>query len=230
MQTIQGRVTRQREQRAVRCYPAHDGQMIMRLKHAQNGRLTARCIRANGGGQQIEARFIHKNQGAPLQPSLFFISAQTSLRQRVMAPSSRWAARSTGIWGVHFNSFSTRATCDLWYATPNSHSMTFLTRGQVHTSPRKPYASAPWDSNSGIRCFSAEVSSGSRPLCGRERSAFSPCLSTTPNHWLTAPLVTPKAMAMSVGLQPLRFSLSACNRRCSFQPVDDGVVFDMPVL
>jgi hypothetical protein len=184
---------------------AHDGQVIPCLKDTQDGRLTQRRIGSNAGGQQVEARFVHKNQCAAFQPGLFFNSAQTSDRHVAMAVSSRWLARSSGIWGVHFKSLSKRATCDLWYTTPHSHSITLPTRGHVHTSPRKPYASAPWDNKSGSRCFWSIVNSAGRPVCGLACKADQPDCAARLSHWLTAPFDTPKARAISSCFQPCCF-------------------------
>src|SRR5512143_3223046 len=121
-------IARHGEQIAFRGDAAHDSQVITCLKDPQDWRLPQRRVRADAGGQQVEARFVHKNQGTPLQSGLFFNSSQTSARHVAMTASSRWLARTSGICGVHFNSLSKRATWDLWYATPHSHSITFPIR------------------------------------------------------------------------------------------------------
>src|SRR5512139_3998463 len=134
-----GHIARQGEQIAFQGDPTHDRQVIARVIDSQEGRLPSRRVRSDASGQQVETRFIHKNQRAPFQSGLFFNSPQTSARHVAMAPSSRWLARSNGICGVQFNSLSKRATWDLWYTIPHSHAMTLPIREHVHTSPRNPY-------------------------------------------------------------------------------------------
>jgi len=205
MDTINTRqriITNHREQGALRSNPAHHRQMIAGLKDTEDRGVTTRRIRPDRSRQQVAARFVHKDEGSALQPRFFFISFQTAVRQWAIAPSSRWVARSMGSCGVQFTSFSRRATWDLWDDTPNSHSSTFLTRGQVQMSPRNPYASAPCDNSSGISHFSSGVSSGGRPVCGRAKSAALPLTKLAAIHWLTAPFVTPKAPAISFCFQP----------------------------
>src|SRR5664279_4152688 len=113
--------------------------MIVGQEGRQDGRMSARRIGSDNGGQKVKARFIHKTRILCSKRAFSFISTQTSLRQRAMASSSRWVARSIGICGVHLKSFNKRATCDLLYDTPNSHSITLRIRRQVHTLPRNPY-------------------------------------------------------------------------------------------
>lgn len=148
---------------------------------------------------------------------LFFNSGQTSRRQPAIFSSLRWEARSTGFCGVHASSFKIRETWALWYETPNSWRMMAATRAHVHNWPRNPYASAPAAKRLGRRCLSAVVSRRLAPGRGRAKSASSPCVRARVSHWLTAPLVTPRASAMSFCFQPLRFRSRACKRRISFQ-------------
>ena len=183
--------------------------MVTSLENPQNGCLSTRRIRADECGQEIETRFIHKNKETVLQTGFFFISNQTFLRQRAISVSSRWVARSIGCWGVHFNSLSKRATCPLWYETPNSISITFPTLAHVHTSPRNPDASAPCERKSGINPFSTSVSSGGLPVWGRAYKPFWPCSLATVSHWLTALLPTFNPIAISFCFQPLCFSSNA---------------------
>lgn len=207
---------------------AHDRQMIAGLKDAQHRRLSTRRIGAHHSGQQVEARFINENQGATLAGGLFFNAGQVSVRQAAMRASSRWVARSIGFCGVQFKRLTRRDTCALWYRTPNSRLITAAIRPQVHTSPRKPYASAPWRSKSGSCCNSAAVNSGGRPVCGRAAKAFTPSRSTMCNHWLTAPLLTPNAVAIACERQPACFNSQARRRRASFQSWGRGCVLMPP--
>src|SRR5258705_5520651 len=209
IQTIQCLRSRHREQPAMRRDATHHRQMVTGLEDLQDRRLSAWCIGSDSARQEIKARFIHKNKESALQTRFFFVSNQTSFRQRVISTSSRWIARSIGCWGVHFNSLSSLATCERWYATPNSNSITLRTRGQVHTAPRNPYASAPWPRKSGIKRFSSSLSSGGLPVCGRAHKLSFPFSSTLFSQRLTAPSLTSKAVVISLCFQPLPFSFIA---------------------
>src|SRR5215210_3437435 len=101
------------KQPTVWCDATHDGQMITSLENSQDGCLSARGIRFDLGRQEVETRFIHKNEDSAFQTRFFFISFQTCFRQSAMASSFRCVARSIGCCGVHFSSLSKRATCDL---------------------------------------------------------------------------------------------------------------------
>jgi len=207
--TVQGIVSRQPEQPAMRRDATHHGQMVAGLEDLQDRRLSAWCIGSDSGGQEIKARFIHKNKDPVLQTCFFFVSNQISFRQRVISISSRWMARSIGCCGVHFNSLSNRATCDRWYVTPNSNSITLRTRGQVQTAPRNPYASAPYPRKSGINRFSSALSSAGLPVCGRAYRLSFPFSATRLIQRLTAPSLTSKAIAISLCFQPLLFNFMA---------------------
>lgn len=209
IQTMQGVRSCHCEQPTMRCDATHHRQMVAGLEDAQDWCLSAWRIGSDRGRQEIKARFIHKNKDSMLQTRFFFVSSQISFRQRVISTSSRWIARSIGCWGVHFNSLSNRATWERWYVTPNSHSITLRTRGQVHTAPRNPYASAPCPRKSGISRFSSLVSSGGRPVCGRACQLSFPFSSTCLNQRLTAPSLTSIAAAISRRFQPLLFSFMA---------------------
>src|SRR5439155_246386 len=120
---------------------AHHRQVVPRLPDAQDWCVPAGGIGSHSSGQQIEARFVHKNQGSAFQARLFFSSAQTSVRHRAMAASS--------------------------------------------------------------------------------------CVRATAIQWLTAPFVTPTAVAIYCCRQPLRLNSKARKRRSSFQAVVGGLSFGM---
>ena len=90
-------------------------------------------------------------------------------------------------------------------------------RVQVHTSPRKPYASAPAANISSKSSQSPVVSRGGAPDRGRGHNPASPYSCTLAIHWLTAPLVTPKASAIRCCFQPCCFRTRARHRRASCQ-------------
>jgi hypothetical protein len=137
----QGRLADQGIQAAGGRDGAHHRQMIAGQDRPQHRSLTTRRIGAYHSRQQIAATFVHKYQGTPLPTRLFFSSSHTVVRQYAIWSSSRWAARSSGLWGVQANRLSNRDTWALWYVTPNIHSMSWPIRAQVQTSPRNPYAS-----------------------------------------------------------------------------------------
>src|SRR5919204_1475065 len=207
---------------------AHHRQMIAGQDRPQYWSLTTRRIGAYHSRQQIEAAFVDKYQGTPLPTRLFFSSAHTVVRQYAICSSSRWAARSSGFWGVQANCLSNRDTWALWYATPNTRSMSLPIRAQVQTSPRKPYASAPSANSSGKRCNSLLFSRGGAPDRRRARSPAAPYSRTLAIHWLTAPLVTPNAWAIGCCCQPCCLRASACHRRASCQSEGVGSPFAMP--
>src|SRR5205823_14991042 len=95
--------------------------------------------------------------------------------------------------------------------------MTVATRAHVHTSPRKPYASAPSASSSGNKARSAGESLGGAPTCGRPSKPALPSSRTALIHLLTARLETPRASAISSCVQSARLSSNARYRRLSFQ-------------
>ena len=110
-----------------------------------------------------------------------------------------------------------RLTCAGWYATPNSRLITFATREQVHRLPRKPKLSAPRLSKPGISCRASVLKRRGAPGDLRFPSAAGPPSLPALIHWLTAPLVTPRASAISFCRQPAWKSAQARLRRSSFQ-------------
>ena len=85
--------------------------------------------------------------------------------------------------------------------------------------PRKPYASVPRSNSSGSlsRCSSLKRDCG--PGGGLRIRSSTPSSFAVFIHWLTAPLVTPKASAISRYFQPLRLSSKVLRRRPSRQSV-----------
>lgn len=208
---------RQRIESPLRRNPAHHRQVIACEKRVQDRCLPPRRVSLDNARQQIKAGFVNQNKGAAFAARFFLSSFQTSARHCTIFPSSRWRACSSGFCGVQSSSFKSFGTWWLWYETPNSVAITQATRAAVQTSPRKPYASAPWDKNSGSRCFCSGVSLGVAPFRGRACKPSSPYSCTRCIHWLMAPFVTPKASAISSCVQPSRLSSSARHRRSSFQ-------------
>src|SRR5579884_4381038 len=96
---------------------------------------------------------------------------------------------------------------------PNSLWMSVATRLVVHTSPRKPYASAPCANSVGnwVRC--SAVNFGVGPGGMRTHSASGPPSRARLSHWLTAPSVTPKAWAIARPVQPAWCNAQARSRR-----------------
>src|SRR5579871_3975467 len=95
--------------------------------------------------------------------------------------------------------------------------MTWATRPQVQTSPRKPYASAPCQRKSGIRRSWASLSRAGRPGEARERRASGPPSAAAVSQVLTADSEALRAVAMSRCAQPSCFSRRACMRRHSLK-------------
>src|SRR5215207_2264466 len=212
----QGVVASHAEELPARRDATHHRPVVARQEPAQDRGLAARGVSADDPGQQVESRFINKDRRALLAGRFFFNAGQISPRQRAICSSSRWAARSIGLCGVQRNCFNSRPTWSLWYEMLNSRRISPATRWQVHSSPRKPYAWAPWDKNSGSRARCSAVSFGVAPAWGRERRPASPSSATRFIQRLTAPLVTPSASATSSCVQPSRLSSRARQRRRSF--------------
>ena len=213
----QGSSPRQSIKLSARCDPTHHRQVVAGLEGTQDRSCGTRGIGANHSGQQVETRFVNEDGRAMLPPRFFFNSAQVSSRHSVIFSSLRWAARSLGFGGVQCKAFKRRDTWSLWYETANSRRMTCATRAAVQTSPRKPYASAPCDNNSGSWSRCCAVNFDAAPVCGRAARLSSPPVETRVIHWLTAPLVTPKASAISWCVQPSCLRSRARHRRRSFQ-------------
>ena len=214
----QGAGARQSRQSSIWYDPTNHRQMIARLKDLQDWCFTARRLRPDHPGQQVEGGFVDPDNQAAFAARLFFSSGQTSVRQRAISCLARWVARLSSFCGVLSNAWSSRDTWVLWYETPNCYSMTTAIRAQVQTSPRKPYASEPAASNFGIRANSAPASLGEAPGWGRACKSLSPALRTAWIHFLTAHVETSRASAISSCVQPSRLSSRIRHRRISFQP------------
>jgi len=194
--------------------------MVIGQKLFQDGCLAAGCIGAHHDGQQIDPRFVYEDDGAPFCGRLFFNLGQRSSLQRWISASLRCLARRIGFWGVQFRSLRIRLTWAGWYFTPNSRWITLATREQVHSSPRNPKLSAPRSRMSGSFWRSALLKRKGRPDLGCSWRAASPPSWPRLIHWLTAPLVTPNASAISFCIQPVWYKVQARLRRSVFQFVD----------
>src|SRR3990172_210948 len=205
------------EQAAIGGDGADDRQMIPSQGHTQDRCLPAGSIGVDGGGQQVKTRFIDKHYSSPFLFGFFFNSSHVSLRQRSIAASSRWLACSSGFCRLQPILDSNCPICDSPYVTPKRRWMTAATRARVHTSPRNPQCSAPWASKAGSCCTCSAFKRGLGPPPLRLRSASTPSVFAFLSHWLTAPLLTPSASAISFCFQPFCFSSQARNRRASRQ-------------
>lgn len=165
---------------------------------------------------EVDRSLIHRpEQPCVLHGTLFFKDFQRVLGHAAMAASSLCRARRTGFWGVQPHWRISVPTCCRQCFTPNSRSKTAATRRRFHTSPRNPYASAPFAKRAGICCFCCLLSCAFRPGCFRAARAFSPFSRPRLSHWLTAPSVTPSASAISRCFQPFFFRSQARRRRIS---------------
>lgn len=96
----QGAGARQSRQLSRWCDPTHRRQMIARLTDLQDWCFTARGIRPDNPGQQVEGGFVDADNQAAFAARLFFSSGQTSVRQRAISCSARsrrpleWLLRS----------------------------------------------------------------------------------------------------------------------------------------
>lgn len=94
---------------------------------------------------EVDRSLIHRpEQPCVLHGTLFFKDFQRVLGHAAMAASSLCRARRTGFWGVQPHWRISVPTCCRQCFTPNSRSKTAATRRRFHTSPRNPYASAPF--------------------------------------------------------------------------------------
>ncbi len=91
----------QHEQPPGRGDAADDRQVIAGQWQAEDRRLAAWGIGADGTGQQVEARFVDPDDGSPLLVSPFFRAGQRSVRQVSIAASLRWLARAIGFCTLH---------------------------------------------------------------------------------------------------------------------------------
>src|SRR3989304_5281355 len=214
---LEGSILDHDEQLALRGNGTDGRQVVPTQGDLQNRRLSARGIRLDDGRQQIKARFIHKHYRSSLFSGFFSTSSHFSVRQRSIASSSRWVARSTGFWRLPFRRFKSRPTWAGWYLTPNSRWISQATPGCVHTSSRKPKCRAPLASSPGSFSICSSLSFGVGPGAGLLRSASPPPSLARFSHWLTAPSLTPRASAISFCFQLFCFSSQARRRRASRQ-------------
>jgi hypothetical protein len=149
-----------------------------------------------------------------------------------MAVSSRWIARRSGFWRLNPPCLRIRPTWEESYETPNSRRIPSATRGWVQRSPWKPKDWAPRARSWGSRALCSQVNRGGAPGDLRCRSAsISPSLARF-SHWLTAPLLTPRASATSFCLHPFWCNSKARNRRPSRQLVArwESISFMKPIM
>src|SRR5918999_6616119 len=176
-------------------------------------------IGLNYQGQQVATRLVHEDDGPAFVPGLFFRAGQCSSFQRRMASSSRWLARCRGFWRLQLYCLRMRPTWEGWYWTPKWRRIIWATLGWVQTSPRKPKAGGPWAKSSSNWSPCWWVNLGRRPGGLRWPRAWGPSALARLSHWLTAPLVTPRAAAMRCWGQPSWNSSQARRRRPSRQLV-----------
>ena len=176
-----------------------------------------RGIGAYHGRQRPKARFIHKQDATPLRYGFFSTAGQRSSFQAWMAFSSLCLARRAGFCRLQPQARNMRPTLLGASVTPYSRRITSATRSHVQTSPPKPYASAPRKSRMGswLRCSALNFGVG--PGAMRRYSLCTPSSRACFIHWLTAPRVTPKALAMALCFQPCCFNSQARRRRPSRQ-------------
>ena len=170
-------------------------------------------------GQQVEAGLVGKDHRSSFFYRLFLTWGQCSSFHRWIASSFLWVARCTGFWWLQPQAFRMRPTWAGWYETPKRSRIKVATRGWVHTSPGKPKASAPWDSNSRSCSRCSEDSRGGAPGGGWWRKPSIPPSLPRFSDWLTAPWLTPRASAISRCFQPFWWSSQARRRRPSRQLV-----------
>src|SRR6266851_5303044 len=212
-----GLVLRLQEQPSLGREPPHRRQVVVRQRHAQDGRVPTRRPGAHGHRQQGEAGLIYPDDGASFGGRFFSEAGHRSCHQAAIAAASRWVARVTGRCTLWCTACSSRLTCAGWDVTPKVRRSTSATRLQVQTWPRKPYASAPRSRSAGIWASCSALSLGCGPGAGWRRNASTPSSRARLSHWLTAPGVTPSAAAMADGFQPCSLSSQARRRRPSRQ-------------
>jgi len=85
---------------------------------------------------------------------------------------------------------------------PNSRRNTYATCFRVQVSPRSPYVSAPCPNNSGSRPRCSAINRRFGPGVLHSYSPATPSRLARLSHWLTAPGIIPKALAVATCLQP----------------------------
>src|SRR5215472_15682927 len=128
---------------------ADHGEVVPRERGVENRRLATRRVRADDRRQLVEAGLVYPDDGAPFLLGFAKSAGRRSSCHSLMAASSRWVARRIGFCTLQPICRSTRLTWAGWYWTPNSCRIRLATRLVVHTSPRKPDASAPLASSVG---------------------------------------------------------------------------------
>src|SRR5215213_1953469 len=185
----------------------------------EDGRLPHRGVGANHHRRQLKARLVAEHDGPALLQGPFFREGHSSSFRRSIASSSRWfARRREGFCGERPDARTRRLTWAAgWQLTPNSLRITSATLSHVHTSPRKPCAGAPWAKSSGNLARSSSLRRGVAPGAILRLKPSTPSSRPRFIHWLTAPLLTPKASAISCCFHPSRWSSQALRRLPSRQ-------------
>src|SRR6266852_7151079 len=134
-----GLVLRLKEQPSLGREPPHRRQVVVRQRHAQDGRVPTRRPGAHGHRQQGEAGLIYPDEGASFGGRFFSKAGQRSCHQAAIAAASRWVARVTGRCTLWCRACSRRLTCAGWYVTPNVRRITSATRWQVAEVIRRTF-------------------------------------------------------------------------------------------
>jgi hypothetical protein len=110
LQAVQCGITPQGIESAVHRDATHDRPMIASVHRAQARGRSAGRIGTDQPRQEINARRVYKDTGAPFEARLVLRSGHTGTRHGWMIASSRGAARSIGRWGVPCRAFKSRET------------------------------------------------------------------------------------------------------------------------
>jgi hypothetical protein len=89
-------------------------EVVVGQRHPQHRRLPTGCPGAHRQGQQVAARVVYPDAGAPLVGRFFSRAGQRSRHQAWIAAASRWVACCTGRWTLWRTACSRRLTWAGW--------------------------------------------------------------------------------------------------------------------
>jgi hypothetical protein len=96
IRALVGMVLHQHEQAPGGGDAADDRQVVAAQGEAEDRRLAARRVGADGAGEEVEARFVDPDDRPTLLVSPLFRAGQRSVRQASITASFRWLARAIG--------------------------------------------------------------------------------------------------------------------------------------
>src|ERR1700691_4629868 len=211
---------------------AGDGRHVVPVEVVlQDGGLAARRPSPHPMRPLAHSAFVDEDDGTALRPGFFLILGQLPRFHWRIASSFRSRARPSGRWQLQPRPSSTFQTWPGWYWTPNSLSIRWAIRQQVHSGVSYPSTSGPFFNNSPRRSRSVSLNSGLRPARPAFFNACLPFLLYSSAHRLTVWRQTFSRTAISDWLRsPFSSSRTAFIRRFSSASKSRATPAGFPIL